>query len=254
MKQAVIGIAIVFAAFYVSVCAMLLVFQRSLIYFPPPASPVMSGAKHITMPVDGERLLVTVREHSGSKALLYFGGNAEDVNLSFSKVEAAFPDHAIYMLHYRGYTGSTGKPSERALVADALALFDDVVRKHKGITVIGRSLGSGVAVQLASQRPVERLVLVTPYDSIRKIAQAQFPYVPVGWLLQDTYESSKFSPKIMAPTLLVAAERDEFIPRASTEALLRSFPDGVATLKIIPATGHNTISESPAYAPLLAAK
>jgi len=253
MKQIALGLAILIAILYLGLCAAVFLFQRSLIYFPPPAS-ADAGTQLVIVPADGVRLLVTARHPERSKALLYFGGNAEDVSQSLAGLEAAFPDYALYLLHYRGYTGSTGKPSERALVSDALALFDKVSGQHASITVIGRSLGSGVAVQLASQRPVARLVLVTPYDSIGKLAASQFPYLPVGWLLRDTYESWKYAPRIEAPTLLIAAEHDEVIPRVRTEALFRSFRSGVAKLMVVPAAGHNTISERPEYFALLRGK
>lgn len=84
-------------------------------------------------------------------------------------------------------------PSEVALVADALALFDRVYAEHPHVVVGGRSLGSGVAVHVASLRPVARLVLVTPYDSLYGIAARQFPYVPVRWLLWDTFESWRYA-------------------------------------------------------------
>jgi hypothetical protein len=104
---------------------------------------------------------------------------------------------------------------------------------------------------LASRRPVARLVLVTPYESIQGLAARQFPYLPVHWLLLDKFESGKYAPKVTAPTLVIAAEHDEVIPRASTEVLCTRFSGGVATLKVVAGTGHNTISESPAYIPLL---
>nr|WP_319588188.1 alpha/beta hydrolase [uncultured Desulfobulbus sp.] len=195
--------------------------------------------------------MITTRPHSGPDALLYFGGNAEDVSSSLPSLAQAFPDHALYLPHYRGYGGSSGKPSETALFADALALFDKAKNEHSKIVVIGRSLGSGVAVYLASQRPVARLVLVTPYDSIQGLATRQFPYLPVHWLLLDKFESGKYAPKVTAPTLVIAAEHDEVIPRASTEALCTRFSGGVAALKVVGGTGHNTISESPAYIALM---
>jgi len=147
--------------------------------------------------------------------------------------------------------GSSGRPSETALVADTLALYDKLAPQHKEISVVGRSLGSGVAVQLAAARPVTRLVLVTPYDSLQEVAAQQFPYFPVRWLLLDKFESWKYVPQISAPTLVIAAEYDEVIPRASTEALFARFPPGAATSKIIAGAGHNTISESAEYASLL---
>lgn len=253
MKQIALGIAVLIAIVYLGLCAAIFAFQRSLIYMPPPAS-ADAGPQLVIVPADGVRVLVTVRHPERSRAVLYFGGNAEDVDWSLPALEAAFPDHALYLLHYRGYNGSTGKPSERALVSDALALFDKVAKQHAGMTVIGRSLGSGVALQLASQRPVAQLVLVTPYDSIEKLAAGLFPYLPVGWLLQDKYESWKYASRIAAPTLLIAAGDDEVIPRVRTEALLRSFRRGVAKLRIVPAAGHNTISERPEYLALLQGK
>jgi pimeloyl-ACP methyl ester carboxylesterase len=206
----------------------------------------------MVLPIDDVDVHVTVRASEGTMALLYFGGNAEDVNSSLGDLAAAFPDRAIYLMHYRGYGGSSGKPSERALVADALSLFDKVRAEHDDVIAVGRSLGSGVAIQLASQRPVSRLVLVTPYDSILNLASRQFPYFPVRWLLLDKFESWRYSAAITAPTLVIAAEDDEVIPQASTQALVAHFPAGVATLKVVAGAGHNTISASPEYARMLA--
>ena len=96
--------------------------------------------------------------------------------------------------------------------------------QHPDVIVIGRSLGTGVAARLASTRPVAKLVLVTPYDSLLGIAQRQFPLFPVRWLLIDKYESWRYVPGIKAPVLILRAEHDELIPAASTEALRARFP------------------------------
>jgi pimeloyl-ACP methyl ester carboxylesterase len=111
-----------------------------------------------------------------------------------------------------------------------------------------------VAVHLASLRPVARLVLVTPYDSIAGIAAQQFPWAPVHWLLQDRFDSGRYAAQVKAPTLLVAAEHDEVIPRASTALLLTRFAPGVARLEVVPGAGHNTIQESGRYGGLLAGR
>jgi pimeloyl-ACP methyl ester carboxylesterase len=126
-----------------------------------------------------------------------------------------------------------------------------VQANHPDIDVVGRSLGSGIAVYVASRRPVTRLVLVTPYDSLQGLAVLQFPFVPVRWLLLDKFESWRFAPHVSAPTLIIAADRDEVIPRASTELLQTRFKTGVATLRVVAGTGHNTISNSREYMPLL---
>ena len=119
------------------------------------------------------------------------------------------------------------------------------------IRVVGRSLGSGVAVRLASQRPAAHLVLITPYNSIQELAQSRFPYIPVQWLLKDKFESWKYVQQIRVPTLLIAAEQDQVIPRASTDALFSHFTQGLASLKVIPAAGHNSLSQRPEYLRLL---
>lgn len=235
---------------YTAACLALFFLQRSLIYFPPPVA-AWPGPSTSTLEVPGATLKVSERPLAGQHALIYLGGNAEDVTASLPLLERAFPQRALYLLHYRGFTGSTGSPSEAALVDDAVALFDRVAREHRDVVVIGRSLGSGVAVQLASRRPVSRLVLVTPFDSLAALAARQFPYFPVRWLLRDRYASMQYAPRITAPTLLIAAQHDEIIPADSARQLLSRFPEGVARLRILKGVGHNSISESSEYIPSL---
>ena len=112
-------------------------------------------------------------------------------------------------------------------------------------------MGSGIAIQLATVRPVERLVLVTPFNSLRELAAHYYPFFPVRWLLRDKYESWKFAERVTAPTFIVAAEHDEIIPRWSTDALLGHFRRGVASMKVIADAQHNTISDSSEYTPVL---
>jgi uncharacterized protein len=238
------------AAFvYLGACAALFFFQRSLIYFPQPSS--LGSSSQIRLPVDSAELRVSVRPLAGPHALIYFGGNAEDVSASLMSLSTAFPDHAVFLMHYRGYGGSSGAPSEPALQADALKLFDKIHSEHPNIVVVGRSLGSGIAIRVATQRPVSRLVLVTPYNSLQDLAAAQFPIFPVRWLLADKYESGRYAPLVRAPTTLIAAEHDEVIPRWSTDQLHARFAHGVARFVVLPGTGHNTISMNPLYLDIL---
>jgi hypothetical protein len=248
--RAVLTLAAAVTLLYLGLCAALFVFQRSLIYLPQPRSSG-SGAATMELRVVGAKVIVTARLHSGPNALIYFGGNAEDVSYNLPSLSTAFPDHALYLPHYRGYGGSSGKPSEAALFADALVLFDTIHAEHNNILVVGRSLGSAVAVHLASRRPVARLVLVTPFESIQELAARQFPYFPVRWLLLDKFESWRYAAQVTAPTLVIAAEHDEIVPRATSESLHGQFRMGVAALEVVGGTSHNTISESPDYIPLL---
>lgn len=238
------------ALVYLLLCGCLLVFQRSLIYFPQPRS-LASDLLELPIADAPGKVLVSVRPHPGPRALIYFGGNAEDVSQNLPGFSSAFPDYAIYLLNYRSYGGSSGDPSEAALLADGLALFDRVHAGHRDVVVIGRSLGSGIAIRLASLRPILRLVLVTPYDSLQELAAGLFPYLPVRWLLRDKYESWRYAAQVTAPTLLVAAGHDEIVPRASTELLASRFASGRAVLRVVPGTDHNTIADSARFLPLL---
>jgi uncharacterized protein len=233
----------------IAICGFLALFQRSLIYFPQPRSN--RDAASLTLTTADATIEVTTRLRQVPAAVVYFGGNAEDVSWSVGELESAFPERDLYLMHYRGYGGSSGRPTEAALFADALALFDLVRATHDHIIVVGRSLGSGVAVYLASRRPVSRLVLVAPFDSVLEVAASAFRFLPVRWLLRDTFESVNYAPDITAPSTIIAAEHDVEIPRRHTEALLRSFRPGVASFKIVAGVGHNTIASSPDYIPLL---
>jgi len=249
MPRTILILATIAAFIYIALCLVLFLAQRSFIYYPQPKSA--TSGKTITLNVDGAMVLVSTVQRQSEDAVIYFGGNAEDVSYSLPTLAAAFPDRSLYAMNYRGYGGSTGKPSEAALIADALVLFARVHADHSHIIVIGRSLGSGVAIHVASERPIERLVLVTPYDSLLNIAASQFGFFPLRWLMLDKFESWRYAPKVTAPTQLIAAQNDEVIPAASTAALYKHFPPSHATLSVIPGVGHNTISESPEYIHLL---
>lgn len=236
---------------YAVACLALFLYQRSLLYFPPAAAALRSPAVS-TLDVPGATLRIEERPHPGTQAVVYFGGNAEDVSAALPLLAEAFPDRALYLMNYRGYAGSTGKPTETDLAADALLLFDRVAAAHPHVVVIGRSLGSGVAVQVASRRKIDKLVLVTPFDSLTAIAAMQYPYVPVRWLLRDHFASWRYAPAVSAPTLLIAGRNDALIPLANTENLLAHFRPGVASLQVIDGANHNSIVADPAYARLLA--
>ena len=249
MRRVLTSLIIVAVLAYLAACAALFLFQRSLLYFPQPAQVTTP-----LVPVDGrDGVVASLRALPGAQqAVLYFGGNAEDVSQSLAPLAQAFPAHALYLMHYRGYGHSPGRPTEADIAADALALFDQVHKTHPQVTVIGRSLGSGVALRLASQRPAARLVLVTPYDSIEDIAAERFALFPVRWLMRDRYASWRYVAQVAAPVTVLAAEHDAVIPRASTDKLVARFAPGRAEMHVLPKTDHNDILIAPAYLGLLA--
>ena len=210
----------------------------------PPVPAQLPPTDPLILQQAGATVLVSQQPRDSSQALLYFGGNAEDVSVALPQFAAAFPGHAVYVMHYRGYGGSTGSPSEQALVADALTLYDQLQTQHSAITVIGRSLGAGVAVQLAAQRKVAQLLLITPFDSLSALAQRQFPFFPVKWLLKDTYNSVAYAPAISCPMLILLAEQDEIIGRAHSEALYQAFAPGIARVKSYSGSHNSNLSAS----------
>jgi pimeloyl-ACP methyl ester carboxylesterase len=217
------------------------VFQRSFIYMSRPETPAHAAA--FTLDVPGARVRVSSLFHDGPKALMYFGGNAEDVAFTLPELAALFPDRATYLMHYRGYCGSSGRPTEAALRSDAHALFTMVHSRHPDVMVVGRSLGSSLAIQLAADEAVSRLVLITPFESILAIAQRTAPFLPMKLLLRDPYESWRYAPRVGCPTLLIAGSRDELVPMGDTENLLRAFRPGVATLRVMEGNDHNSVSD-----------
>jgi pimeloyl-ACP methyl ester carboxylesterase len=250
LRRTLAGLLLAALAAYLGICLLLYTQQRSLLYFPQAAS---GRGSTLTLPAADARVLVSARELPGAEALVYFGGNAEDVSRNLPAFSAAFPRHALYLLHYRGYGGSTGEPSEAALFGDALALFDLAHARHSRVVVVGRSLGSGLAVRVASLRPAVRLVLVTPYDSIVDIAADLYPALPVRWLLRDRYESWRYAPQVRAPTLIIAAARDQVIPMQSTQRLYTRFRPGVVSMQVIAGAGHNSLSDGALYLPMFVA-
>ncbi len=177
--------------------------------------------------------------------ILYFGGNAERIEYNREPFARMFPDRSVYLVAYRGYGATAGEPSEAVLIPDALAVFDRVQALHPGqkIAVIGRSLGTGIASQVAVQRAVERLALITPFDNMANAAGAHYPIFPVRWLLNERYESAKALRHFDKPTLIIQAGRDEVIPASSTERLIAALPQRPRVVKINDAD-HNNIGDN----------
>lgn len=220
--------------------------QRSFIYLP--VRDEHPGHDNFFRVQNGNESIKVWEVMPGrSKAVIYFGGNAEDVFHTMPEFSRFLPDHTSYLVNYRGFGGSSGKPSEQALFADALAIYDQVRQQHTQVAVIGRSLGSGIAVYLASHRPVDKLVLVTPPDSALAIARTAYPFYPVSLLLKDKYESTRCARQVTAPTLLLIAGHDEIIPVKHSLELFDHFQAGIAQKNILPAAGHNDISAFPEY-------
>ena len=244
--RAILYAGLLAAAGYSFLCALLYLAQDRLLYLTTPDSP-HPGAHTLRIERGAVTLKVWELHGAAQPALIYFGGNAEDVGANIPDFDAAFPERAVYLVNYRGYGGSSGRPSEAALTADAEAIYDSLRARHEPIAVIGRSLGSAVAVALAARRPVERLVLVTPFDSIANVAADHFSWLPVRHLVRDRYDSAGKIGQVRAPTLVVVAEHDEVVFRARSDALIAAVSPPLLHTLLVPGATHNDVSFYPVY-------
>lgn len=234
---------------YFAVAVLLFSVQRDMLYRPATEEnhPYMTES----FSVNGERIKVIALNQDKNDAILYFGGNGESVARAAADIAGALPNHTIYLVNYRGYGGSSGEPTEKGIYADAQAIYDVVSQRHQTVSVVGRSLGTGVTTYLAATRAVTKSVLITPYDSIQHLVQDMYPIYPMSILLLDKYRSIDRVDQISAPTLILIAELDEVIPAKHSNLLIEKFPEARLRVEIIEGVGHNDIGRNARYFSLL---
>lgn len=261
MKIALI-IAALALAIYISIAGALYFFQRRLIYFPDPAyttpsEAALNGVREITLDTpDGERLIGWFAAAAPEQpTFLYFHGNAGTLLDRAERVRRfAAQGYGVFMPAYRGYAGSTGEPSEKALIADANLAYDRLLELGtlpKDIIPYGESLGTGVAVQLAASRPVGALVLDAPYTSLSDVAKTLYPFIPVDRFMTDRFESKRHIASVKAPMLILHGTKDQTIPIAFGKALFDAAPEP-KIFAPIEGAGHSDIYQFDALARLIA--
>lgn len=242
-------IALLAAGAYAGVCGYLYATQKHHMYRAPRAS-LGDDEPRIIVPstTDAPPLLGWMDgKDDGGHAILYFGGVSESVEMRRASFGGAFPDYARYFIPYRGFgPQSHHYPTlrESNLKSDALRTFDELSRRHRSVTVIGRSLGTGIAIHVARYRPVEKMALITPYDSIERITREKVRFPAASLMLRDRWHSFRDAPHVTAKTLALTAERDSIISPARWQSLLRLLPQ-TATHVAIPDSDHITIAEHP---------
>ena len=213
---------------------------------PPGALP--PGSTRFSTPIPGGNVLhgVHIAPAAGSPRkrtlILGFGGNAWNAQDAATYLHGVYPAADIVAFHYRGYWPSTGTPSVEALLADAPLVYDFAVARVDPSTTIavGFSIGSGVAANLAQERGVDGLILVTPFDSLKAVAGDLFPLLPVGALFRQDMDSSTALRGSKVPTAIIAAERDEIVAPRRTAAL-RPAVGHLVLDRTIRGAGHNDI-------------
>jgi fermentation-respiration switch protein FrsA (DUF1100 family) len=223
------SIAVVALVLYVGLIALMYVAQRALMYFPEtlrtaPAAAGLPEAEEVLLDTaDGERVIAwTIAPREARPVVLYLHGNGGALRYRVERFRALTADGAgLVALSYRGYAGSSGKPSEAGLIEDAFAAHAFALARYPAakIVVWGESLGSGVAVALAAERPVWRVILEAPFASTVEIGAAAYPFVPVRVLMKDQFRSDLRIDKVTAPVLILHGERDTVVPIESGERL-----------------------------------
>ncbi|MFT5722358.1 MAG: pimeloyl-ACP methyl ester carboxylesterase [Motiliproteus sp.] len=205
---------------------------------------------------DGTHLQGWFRRHPDAEAplLIYYGGNAEEISGNIDPLQQL--DCSIALINYRGYGASGGKPSETILKEDALWLLDQISQQQaiplQQIVLMGRSLGSGIASYVASERPVAAVILVTAFDSFPALARATYPKIPLGWLMKHRFESDLLAPHASQPLLNLTAGQDRIVPPAHARRL-GSLWQGPVTTQEFPQADHINITEQADYWPSIKA-
>lgn len=224
--------------------------QSYLVYKPDPrrVDPATVGVpglqeRWIDTP-DGVRLVAWYgRAKTGEPTLLYYHGNGGNLAVRVERIRR-FMDKGwgVYMMSYRGYSGSGGEPSEKANVSDAELAYYDLEKVGVGprdVVIYGESLGTGVATRVALKSPARGLILDAPFTSIVDIGESLYPLLPVGWLLENRYETIKVIGDVRMPLLVVHGEADRIVPvemgRKVFAAAVHAVPRHLVTL---PGAGH----------------
>ncbi len=227
--------------------------QDSLIFHPQPLPEARRAALASRPGVDSLFINAAdgVRLHAwhvkGDPLVIYFGGNAEEVSWMLDDATRRAPGVGWLLVDYRGYGSSNGSPSEKALVSDALQWYDHFKGAER-IYVFGRSLGSGVAVQLAAERPVAGVILVAPFDSLVEVGKRHYPILPVNWLLKHRFDSAALAPKMKTPLLCIVATHDEIIPAEHARRLYEVW-GGPKQWIGLEGAGHNSTDNAANYWP-----
>lgn len=258
-KNLLIIVCIAFSI-YILAGILIYIFQEKLIFHPQPISQeIIQHIKRehpeaqpvsISMKDSTEVKGWLVRGHGNAQSLcIYFGGNGDEASRMIDQA-GKYPDWSFVLINYRGYGQSSGSPNEKHLFSDALQIFDYYSTRQEAksapIIVMGRSIGSGVAVYLGQNRPVDGIILATPYDSVLSITKEKIPIYPIEFMLRNRFDSLGRAAFVKKPALILTAEKDRLIPPAHAKTLADKWGGKVYMVEIA-GKDHNSIVESDMY-------
>ncbi|HUQ35470.1 MAG TPA: alpha/beta hydrolase [Aestuariivirga sp.] len=243
---------------YAAVALGMYVFQRKLQYhaenksLTPEGVGLLGASVETLTTADGEKIILWhAPAKAGMPTILYFQGNAGEIGdrpLRFNYYHSR--GFGVAYLSYRGFGGSSGSPSEAGLMADATAAYDWLMAKGvepNRIALLGESLGSGVAVQLAAKREVGALALEAPYTSTVEVAAKIYWWLPVHALMKDQFKSIDFIAAVVAPLLIIHGDQDGIIPVEFGRRLFAA-ANQPKELEIVQGFGHDVLFEETTWA------
>ncbi len=251
------------AAFVYCGAIVLLVFLENRMVYPAPSGafdPEQDGAECVEFQAaDGTRLHGWfLNRRNSDYAIVYFHGNGEDVSHAWGRIEylASRLNARVFLFDYRGYGHSEGSPCEAGLVADGLAAVQWTSQRTglpaEDIVLIGRSLGGGVAAQVAAQRPPAALVLISTFSSMVDVAAGQYRLFPVRWLMRNRYDCQSALANFQSPLLQIHGRGDRIVPLRCGQDLFDSVPCRTRQFLVIEGRGHNNLQVEDFAEPLAA--
>jgi hypothetical protein len=223
------AVAAVLICLYLGIAAILYVAQRSMMYFPEtvhttPAQAGLPEAQEVSLTAaDGVRIIAWYAAPRDDKpVILYFHGNGGALRYRVDRFRKIIGDGiGLVAIEYRGYGGSNESPSETGLIADGEAAYAFAAARYQAQQLVlwGESLGSGVAVALAAEKPVGRVILEAPFTSAAAVAATRYWYLPVRLLMKDQYRSDERIGKVTAPVLILHGMHDHVVPFAMGERM-----------------------------------
>ena len=235
-------------------------YQDKMIFYPQPVSETRlseirkfhKNAEEVSITAPDGTILrgwLVKSSSSPSPLIIYFGGNAEEVSSMIGETYR-LKDWSLALMNYRGYGQSGGKPGEKKLFSDSITIYDHFALKDginpEKIVIWGRSLGTGVALQLASEKKTRGLILTSPYDSLLNVAKRIYPFLPVSLIMKHRFDSMKIAGKLSVPALMLVAEKDTTVYPSHSRILFEKW-NGKKNLFIIPGEDHNSISGNELY-------